>query len=159
MALGSVLDSNPTKAFQPAARSHHFGYSKRSKTGCVEVLGTRLLICRLQSLDDVVRTYTFCIIQKVKAVITSSSLCSLPFHSVGMSNCDISHMIKCTRVHTIYWLSLSKRSTHLLCCGGGLGGLVSVGWTGLEGERKVQRLHTLSADPSRSLVTAKMPLR
>ena len=158
LGLGSVLDSNPTKAFQPAARFHRFGYSKRSKTGGVEGLGTRLVICRLQRLDDAVRTYTFCIIQKVQAV-TTSNLCSLPFHYVGMSNCDISHMIKCTRVHTIYWLSLSERSTHLLCCGGGLGGLVSVGWTGLEGEREVQRLHTLSADPSRSLVTAEVPLR
>ena len=158
LGLGSVLDSNPTKAFQPAARSHRFGYSKRSKTGG---LRTRLVICRLQRLDDVVRTYTFCIIQKVQAVTTSSNLCSLPFHFVGMSNCNISHMIKlkCTRVHTIYWLSLSQRSTHLLCCGGGVGGLVSVGWTGLEEEREVRRLHTLSADPSRSVVTAEVPLR
>ena len=49
-------------------------------------------------------------------------------------------------------------SSHLLCCGGGLeleGSLV--GWTELEGEREVGRLHTLSADPSRSIVIAEVP--
>ena len=111
------------------------------KTGGVEGLGTRLVICRLQRLDDVVRTYTFCIIQKVKAATTSSNLCSP--HITGKCSVPFrwneqlrhfSHDKMYQGPH--YLLAVSIRtfnSPDLICSGGGVGELVSVGTGGREG--------------------------
>ena len=52
---------------------------------------------------------------------------------------------------------LSRATSHLLWRWSWRAGFSRVPWKGMEGKREVRRLHTPSAGPSRSLVTAEVP--